>query len=166
MAVDWYLVRTKAGEERRASECLARCSDEVLFPLLHARVRRWGKTVETVVPLFTCYLFAQFDLTLKYNQVRHTSGVQYLVHYGEEFAPVPGWIITDIKARCSDGPIRPGSRELRVGETIRIIDGPFRNFEGIFERQVSGSDRVAILLSAISANMRVVLSTNMVSSIS
>ena len=43
-------------------------------------------------------------------------------------------------------------------QKIRIIDGPFRDIEAIFDRYLSGSERVAILLDAIGAStIRVVL---------
>jgi hypothetical protein len=39
-----------------------------------------------------------------------------------------------------------------------VVEGPFRGFEAIFERYLSGAERIAILLSAIDAEgLRVVL---------
>jgi hypothetical protein len=44
-----------------------------------------------------------------------------------------------------------------------VVDGPFRGFEAIFERYLSGTERVAILLSAVEASgLRVVLSATAV----
>ena len=41
---------------------------------------------------------------------------------------------------------------------VRVVDGPFRGFEVIFVRYLSGLERVAILLSTIeTAGLRVVL---------
>jgi transcription antitermination factor NusG len=162
MAIEWLLVRTKAGEERIANECLTRFADQTFLPLMKVRVRRWGKVVESIVPLFACYLFAVFDLEREYNHVRHTPGVQYVVHYGGEAAVVPGWIIRELKARCAGGPIEIPKRELLEGDTVRVIGGPFQEFEGIFERKVSGAERVAILLSAMGAGARVVMPASMV----
>jgi transcriptional antiterminator RfaH len=162
MAVEWYLVRTKAGEERRANEHLTRFAAETFFPLMKVRVRRWGKLVEVIVPLFACYLFAVFDLEREYNRVRHTSGVQYVVHYGVQPAVVPEWIVRELKARCAKGPIEIPKRELLAGEPVRVVGGPFREFEGIFERNLSGLERVAIFLSAMGVGARVVMPASMV----
>ena len=162
MAVEWYLVRTKAGEERRANEHLIRFVDAAFLPLMKARVRRWSKQVEVIAPLFACYLFAMFDLERDYNHVRHTSGVQYVVRYGDRPAVVPKWVIHDLRARCAAGPIEIAKHKLRAGERVRVVGGPFREFEGIFERSLSGSERVAILLSALGAGARVVLPASMV----
>jgi hypothetical protein len=48
MAVEWYLVRTKAGEERRVNEHLTGFADETLLPLIKVRVRRWGNLIESI----------------------------------------------------------------------------------------------------------------------
>jgi transcriptional antiterminator RfaH len=162
MAVEWYLIRTKAGGERRAYEHLIRFADETFLPLIKVQARRWDKQVDVIVPLFACYLFAVLDLEREYNHVRHTSGVQYVVHYGGMPAVVPEWIICDLKARCTRGPIEIPKPELLAGEPVRVVGGPFREFEGIFERKLSGPERVAILLSALGAGARVVLPASMI----
>jgi len=44
------------------------------------------------------------------------------------------------------------------GDKVRVVEGPFRGFEAIFERYLSGAERVAILLSTIEASgVRMVL---------
>ena len=45
---------------------------------------------------------------------------------------------------------------------MRVTHGPFRNFQGIFERHLSGTERVAILFSAMQGAVRMVLPTDMV----
>ena len=162
MAVEWYLVRTKTGQERKASDNLTRFVNETFLPLMKTRVYRWGRLVESIVPLFTSYLFAAFDLEREYNYVRHTSGVQYVVHYGDQPPVVPKWILDEIRARCAAGPVKLCRDELFAGDSVRVVNGPFRQLEGIFERRVSGSERVAILLSAMGSGARVVLPASMV----
>jgi transcriptional antiterminator RfaH len=162
MDAEWYLVRSKTREERRANACLSRFASETFLPLMKARVRRWGNLVESTVPLFNSYLFAAFNWEREYNHVRHTSGVQYVVHFGGQPAVVAPWIIDELKARCADGPIELARLAFLAGETVRVVRGPFREFEGIFERTVSGSERVAILLSAMGASARIILPVNMV----
>jgi transcription antitermination factor NusG len=49
-------------------------------------------------------------------------------------------------------------QDLDGGERVRVVQGPFRGFEAIFERYLSGAERIAILLNAIdSKGLRVVL---------
>ncbi|HJU10039.1 MAG TPA: transcription termination/antitermination NusG family protein [Candidatus Binataceae bacterium] len=157
----WHLLRTKAGEERRARDQVSLVSAEVLLPLVRVNVRRWSRMTESVVALFPGYMFAQFDLE-QYGRLRYTRGVRQIVRFGEETPIVPQWIIDELKRRCANGPIELPSRRLVAGQRVIVIDGPFRQFEGIFERHLSGPERVAVLLSVMGAGRRAVLPASMV----
>jgi transcriptional antiterminator RfaH len=161
MAVEWYLVRTKAGEERRAQERLNQVAADVLLPLIKVRVRRWGRMVESVAPLFPCYLFAMFDFEAEYTQVRYARGVRDLPRLGGRVV-VPEWIVNELKQRCASGPLELPKRMLVPHERVMVIDGPLREFEGIFERYLSGLERVAILFSTMGVGARAVLPASMV----
>jgi transcriptional antiterminator RfaH len=158
----WHLLRTKAGEERRAHDHVSRLTPEVLLPLVRVRVRRWGRMTESVAALFPCYMFALFDLEQEYSRLRYTRGVREIVRFGEEAAVAPQWMIDELKLRCATGPVELATSKLVAGQRVVVTDGPFREFEGIFERRLSGAERVAILLSVMGAGARAVLPANMV----
>jgi transcriptional antiterminator RfaH len=162
MTMEWYLVRTKAKEERRAHEHLSGLAADVLLPLIKVRIRRWGRMVESVAPLFPCYLFAMFDFESDYRQVRYARGVRDLPRVGAEAAIVAPWIISELKQRCAGGPLELPERLLMPSQRVLVIDGPLREFEGIFERYLSGSERVAILFSMMGTGARAVLPARMV----
>ncbi|MBV8056443.1 MAG: hypothetical protein JOZ29_18090 [Deltaproteobacteria bacterium] len=160
--LQWYLLRTKAGEERRARDQVSRLTPEVLLPLVRVRVRRWGRMTESVAALFPGYIFALFDAEREYSRLRYTRGVRQIVCFGGEAAVVPRWIIGELKHRCASGPVELPTSQLVAGQRVIVIDGPFREFEGIFERHLSGPERVAILLSVMGAGARAVLPASMV----
>jgi transcriptional antiterminator RfaH len=118
--------------------------------------------VESVTALFPSYLFALFDLELEYSRLRYTRGVREVVCVGGRPAVVPQWIVSQLKQRCLHGPIELPTRRLIAGERVMVIDGPFRELEGIFERHVSGTERVAILFSVMGVGARAVLPARMV----
>ncbi len=153
----WYLMQTKAGQERRAQVQVALIAEDVLLPLIRTAVRRWGAVTESVAPLFPCYLFARFDFESEWRSVRYARGVRTVVCFGTEPAVVPDWIIVDFKERCAQGPLELLRRPLSEGERVRVIGGPFQEFEGIFERHLSGAERVAVLLSVMGVGARTVL---------
>jgi len=156
--VEWYLVRTKPGKERWVSGQLSAILPEVFLPMLEARALRWGKLAWSVMPLFPCYVFAQLDLQTRYFDVKYMLGVQGIVSAGADPLAVPIPVVEEIKRRGVNGIVKIEPRKLDNGERVRVVDGPFRGFEAIFERYLSGAERVAILLSAIEANgLRVVL---------
>jgi transcriptional antiterminator RfaH len=146
---DWYLVRTKPGKERWVRDQLADRLAEVFLPMLRARMPRWGRLTMSVAPLFPCYLFARLDLQSDYFTVKYLAGVSGLVSAGADPIVVPPASITEIRARGIDGVVEIHEDPFDSGQAVRVVEGPFRGFEAIFERYLSGAERVAILLSTI-----------------
>jgi transcriptional antiterminator RfaH len=110
------------------------------------------------MPLFPCYVFAQFDLRARYFDVKYMAGVQGIVSAGCDPLAVPIPVVEEIKRRGVNGVVKIEPKGFESGECVRIVEGPFRGFEAIFERYLSGAERAAILLSALEANgLRVIL---------
>ncbi len=147
--VHWYLIRTKSGLERRVQACLARELSELFLPLLKTRARRWGTLVDSIVPLFPCYVFALFDIEQRYRLVRYTVGVREVLCAGGEFLTVNDSVIEDLKRRCMHGPIELPDIPIRNGESVRVLRGPFRGLGAVFESYLPGSERVRVLLSTL-----------------
>jgi transcriptional antiterminator RfaH len=157
-ATDWYLIRTKVGKEKWVRDQLRTIVAEVFLPMLKARTPRWGRMTPTIGPLFPCYLFARCSLDLRYFDVRYLPGVRGFVCAGDDPLAVPSGIIDEIRKRGIGDIIEIIEKPFDLGDRVIVRDGPFRGFEAIFERYLSGVERVAILLSAIEASgLRVVL---------
>jgi transcriptional antiterminator RfaH len=156
--VEWYLLRTKPSKERWVHDQLAPILPEVFLPMREARMPRWGRMEWTITSLFPGYLFACFDLRQRYFEVRYMPGVQGIVSAGNDPLAVPVAVIDEIRSRARDGVVRIEEESFDRGEQLHVVEGPFRGFEAVFERYLSGAERVAILLSAIEASgLRVVL---------
>jgi transcriptional antiterminator RfaH len=156
--VDWYLVRTKPSKERWVFDQLSAILPEVFLPMLEARTPRWGRLAWSVMPLFPCYVFAQFDLQKRYFDIKYMPGVNGIVSAGPDPLVIPIAVVDEIKRRGVNGVVKIEPQGFDSGERVRVVEGPFRGFEAIFERYLSGPERVAILLSAVEANgLRVVL---------
>jgi transcriptional antiterminator RfaH len=121
-------------------------------------VVRRGRGELGLLPLFPCYLFAKFDLRERYFDVRYLPGVAGLVSAGAEPIPVPPLVVDEIKRRGVDGIVEAMEGALKKDDHVRVIEGPFKDFDAIFERYVSSAERVAILLGTVGAGgLRVVL---------
>jgi len=154
----WYLVRTKPGKERWVRDQLHGTVPEVFLPMLKGRAPRWGRMAMSIGPLFPCYVFARFDLQLRYFDVKYMPGVRGIVSAGNDPLAVPPAIIAEIRRRGKDDIVEIPEKPFDNGERVMVVEGPFRGFEAIFERYLSGAERVAILLSAIEAGgLRVLL---------
>ena len=86
-----------------------------------------------------------------------------MVCAGSDPLVVPEGIIHEIRRRGVDDIVEIIEKPFGNGERVKVVDGPFRGFEAVFERYLSGAERVAILLSALEASssgLRVVLSAS------
>jgi transcriptional antiterminator RfaH len=154
----WFLIRTRPNKELWVRDQLSQILPEVFLPMLRARVPRWGRLTWSVMPLFPGYMFARFDLEASYLKVKYMSGVQGLVSAGTDPLAVPPNIIDEIRRRGVNGTVHLHEKPLSKGESVRIVEGPFHGFEAIFERYLSGAERVAILLHNVEAGgLRVLL---------
>lgn len=146
----WYLIRTKSNRESYVRDQLSHVVPEVFLPMLDlstARVR--ARAASTMVPLFPQYVFARLDLSVHYFAIRYMSGVVGFVCAGYDPLPVSEGIVNGVRDRCTDGVVQLRPMPFYRGERVRIVDGPFRDFEAIFESYLSGAKRVAILIQAV-----------------
>ena len=158
----WYLLRTKTGAERIAERQLANLVESTLVPLGKMQIRQGTRMVECVAPIFPCYLFAFFSLATSAHRVRYTPGVRDIVWFGDQAAVVPDWVIDHLTFRYGDGPVALSKPRLSHGAAVKLVGGPFGELDAIFDRYLSGAERVAVLMSVMNAERRVVVPANMV----
>lgn len=109
--------------------------------------------------MFPSYLFVNLDPSQSSKGVRYTPGVRHFLRCDGEPAPVAPEILRNLNDRI--GPSRvycPPPPRLERGDRLRIDEGPLRGLEVIFEQELSGPDRVAVLLAEVNLSARVVLS--------
>lgn len=158
----WYLIRTKTGAERTAHEQLKPIVERTLLPLAKTQIRQGDRIFQRINPIFPCYLFAYFSLGHAARQIRYTPGVRNIVQFGEQAATVPTWVIDELISRCSEGPVDLSKPRLSIGTPVKVVRGPFHKFDAIFDGYCSGTQRVAVLLSIMNAQRRVVMPATMV----
>jgi transcriptional antiterminator RfaH len=151
----WYLLRTKVGEERRAQQQLQGSVEATLLPLGKTLVPQHGRMIERIAPLFPCYLFAFFALSVTARKIRYTPGVRNLVRFGEEVAIVPRWVIDELTKRCRNGPVELAKNRFSDGGSVPLVDEPAGQLLAVFDGYLSGAERVAVLLSVMSTERRV-----------
>jgi len=159
---NWYLVRTKTGAERTANEQLKQVVGRTLLPLATTQIRQGDRTFQRVSPVFPCYLFAYCDLGRAAKQIRYTPGVRDIVRFGEQAAVVPPWVIDELITKCAEGPVDLSNPRLSIGAPVQVVRGPFHKFDAVFDGYCSGTERVAVLLSVMNAERRVIMPATMV----
>lgn len=105
--------------------------------------------------MFPRYLFIRLDkITDNWAPIRSTVGVSSLVRFGMEPAPVPDDLVQVIRARDDRSGIQDlPLHEFQPGQAVRIEEGPFTGYEGIFVAATS-RERVLVLLDIVGKSAR------------
>jgi len=146
----WYVVHTNPKQEERANSNLVAWGVETLYAKLKARRHNEFTGVPTYItqPLFPRYLFAKFKRE-QLSQILFTRGVHDVVCFGDGPACVSEEIIDVIRGRIDQNGFVKLNNDLKPGDRVVISAGPLKNLIGVFEREVKGSERIMILLTAI-----------------
>ena len=154
-ARSWYLVYCKPRQEAVARENLARQGYETYLPRLHEARRRQGKRVTLVAPMFPRYLFIHLNSQSdNWAPIRSTLGVVSVVRFGRDAARVPDDLVAALKSREDEQGVQIlPTEDYRPGSRVRIIQGSFAGYEGVFQA-ATGRDRVTVLLDVLGRKAR------------
>lgn len=163
-AAHWYVIYTHPKQEDRAS-CNLKTLGAPIFNL-KTRERRYNPftNLPTYIakPLFPRYIFARFKINELYHKVRFTRGVSSMVSFGDGPTPIDEEIIAIIQSYIKEDGFVRVDEEIRPGDRVMVQDGPLKNFAGIFEREMKDTDRVRILLEAVSYQAHVEICRDLV----
>jgi transcription elongation factor/antiterminator RfaH len=145
----WYVIQTKPKKEEEAVSYLSTRGVEIFNPLMETFALRNGKMNKELKPLFSGYIFGKFDLEKNYPLVRWGRGVKKVLGFGGYPTSISEEIVEIIKERTDTEGIVRVKQNFRANDVIRIKTGPLKDLLAIFERWVSDSERVRILLNLI-----------------
>ena len=154
----WYVIQTKPGNEHRVENNLSNQGMEIFLPLLESFEYSSGQMIRKIKPLFPNYLFARLDIDLHYYKVKWTRGVNKILGNGVEPVPISEKVIQTIKDRMGESNLVKLDEGWREGDPVRITSGPFKELIGIFQKKISDSGRVRILLNLIGVDVPVQIS--------
>ena len=149
----WLLVRTQPQREQYAQQNILRWLGlNSYLPFYYDREK------DKVKALFPSYLFVQ---SFQWYAFKGVWGVSNVVMVGEGPARLSNDQIQELKAReVEDETNRHKIIELpdpyKIGDTLRVKDGAFFGFNGLYEGMDS-KDRVYLLLSIFGRETRAVL---------
>jgi len=150
MSKDWYALRVKPHKERAVSRLLQSRDIQMFFPTL--RVKPVNPRSAKEKPYFPGYLFIKANLSeMGKNAFSWIQGTHGLVVFGGIPAVVPERLINDLQAKLTElNAQQPGRLQVKKGESVRIVSGPFAGYEAIFDAHLPGSERVQVLLAFLS----------------
>ena len=145
----WYTLYTKPRSESLVRQTLEARHIETYLPT--AKVWRARRRRVEEEPLFSCYLFARFDLReVGMSAVAWTPGLRHIVGgLAEQPAPVPDEVIAYIRKRAAGlDPQRPGAN-FKSGDAVHITEGPFKELDAVFSQHLSGHERARVLVTVL-----------------
>lgn len=149
--MQWYVINTKPLKEFLVEKLLTDAGIAVYNP----KIKNNGR----VKSFFPCYIFSKFSVKKHYRLIKYTRGVRKILEC--EYGPIPieERIIEEIKSREENGVIVIRRKIIppKVGEKVEILEGPFKGFQGIFEKEFNGSERVAVLLRIVNYQARLLI---------
>jgi transcriptional antiterminator RfaH len=149
--IHWFAIQARLGAEAAAESNLHALPIETLLPLARRPVHHATRTPRMVVrPLFPGYLFGRFCAAASLRAVSYSRGVLRVVGGGGRPWPVDDAIIADIRERIGpEGCVEIPQRTLRVGDSVRVTAGPLSGWAGVFDSELSDTQRVVILIETL-----------------
>ncbi len=159
MAKKWYVVHTYSGfehkvkaalEERVRSLKLEDKIDQILLPV--ERVVELGKGGERKTSSrksFPGYIFVHMELDDEtYHVVRSIPRVTGFVGGSTEPHEVPEEQVQEIMEQMREGALKPKPKvQFEVGEAVKVISGPFQDFNGTVEEVRPEKGKLRVLIS-------------------
>lgn len=149
MASNWYVLHCKYRKEDSLFQFLVKKGFQVYYPRL--KVDPVNPRAKKEKPYFPQYMFVYSDLTQSNESVfMRMPYVITLVKFAGEPATVPQHIIAALQTNIEEiNRHQTTEEEFSKGETVRIVKGPFSGYEGVFDKNFSGEERVQILLTLL-----------------
>jgi transcriptional antiterminator RfaH len=156
----WFCLRTEPKHEHIAAATLRRqlnitCfSPRVRFPKATRRGRVWF-----IEAMFPGYLFARFTYPLLHRRVEHSAGIRGIVHFGDYVATLDPQTMAALREKTGEEEIITLDPEIKVGQSVRIAEGPFQGLEVVVTRLLPARERVKVLLEFLGRPVETEIST-------
>lgn len=156
MGTSWYVVHTYSGfeekvklslEEKIESKGLQDKITNILIPTERVVELRSGKKKESDKKFYPGYILIEMDLDDEtWHLVKSTPRVTGFVG-GKTPVTIPEEEIDVIMQQVEKGPVPQVKTQFQKGDSLRIIDGPFSNFNGYVEDVDMDHGRLRVMVS-------------------
>ena len=167
--VQWYLIHSKNRQEHVAELNLRQLGVETFCPRVNEGKWPRSKALAEGEVLFPGYLFIRADMASQYRKITYAHGVLRVVQFGAAPAVVDEEIVNSIKERVHNGlvvlpkaSLSSDQNSLQPGQIVRIHKGPLQGLKAIFEQELNGAQRVALLMKTVAFQGHVILDRNCV----
>lgn len=152
----WFCLRTQPKHEKLAAQFLrTHAGLEVFSPVVrYQRATMTGKKWFEEA-LFPCYIFARFPYRTHFRLAASAMGVTKIVGFGGQPSVVDDRVISELREFVRDNEIIEISPEIRPGDEVTVLDGPFKGLRAVVTRVMPAKERVAVLLELLGTQREV-----------
>jgi transcriptional antiterminator RfaH len=146
--VRWFCLKSQPKHEHIAAAHLRQMTGvEVFCPRLRFKrpTVRGPKWFEEA--MFPGYLFSRFHFAARHKEVRYAMGISNIVRFGTHYAAIDDSIIDSLRRQTNGEQIAVIESEVKVGDTVKIVEGSLRGLEAVVMNILSGRERVRVLLN-------------------
>ncbi|RZB36455.1 MAG: transcriptional antiterminator NusG [Desulfobacteraceae bacterium Eth-SRB2] len=158
MALKWYIVHVYSGfeskvkaalEERVASFSQTEKFGEILVPTEEIVELVKGKRKTSSRKFYPGYILVRMELDDEtWHIVNNTAKVTGFLGGREKPTPISDEEAEGILNRMEAGKLKPQPKYLfEIGDEIRVIDGPFKNFNGTVDEVNPEKGKIRVLVS-------------------
>ncbi len=141
----WWVARTKSRQEKALAWNLVAREVEYFLPLVSRPQKCKGRMRSSIVPLFNGYLFFRADQTAR-SEAMKTGKIAQVLEVKDQQG-----LLSELSslARASAAKIELTLCDfVTSGQRVRILDGPFKDLEGIVKKR-KNSTRLILQIEAI-----------------
>ena len=139
MMNQWYVVKTKPQQEKRASLNLRNQNFNVISPLI--------KKINNCEPLFPSYIFVSFDINKNiWQKINNSYGVSRILSLNGIPKNLDNNFVNHLKQIIdSNGLVKKSLFNFKTNMKVQINDGPFKGFFANVIKKVS-DERVKLMI--------------------
>ena len=154
----WYIVQAYSNFEKHVQRSIERESaekgldhlfEEILVPTENVVEVRKGRKVESERKFFPGYVLVKVNLTdAAYHLVKNTPKVTGFLGSANKPRPVSDAEVARIVGQIQEGADSPRPMiTFDIGETVKVVDGPFQSFNGTVESVDEENARLKVLIN-------------------
>ena len=158
MDLKWYIVHTYSGFENKVKKNLEEriktlgqeaYFGRILVPMEQVVELKKGQKKTSSRKFYPGYILVQMVLNEEtWHTVRSTAKVTGFVGGEVKPTPIPDEEAEAIIRQMEDGVSRPKPKyRFEEGDEVRVIDGPFSNFQGVVEEMRPDKEKLRVLIT-------------------
>ena len=158
MAFRWYVIHTYSGFENKVKLALQEgiavagmeeYFDDILIPEEDIVELVKGEKKTSKRKFFPGYVLVRMELNEDtWHIVKNTPKVTGFIGSKDKASPISDEDVESLKTRIDEGTLKPKPKyKFEEGDHVKIIDGPFTNFDGVVDEVKPEKGKLRVIVS-------------------